>query len=163
MKSPLIACALLAIASGASAAPPVDLAKFPDTAASDPKANALMVGTPPPPDKLVRWADGSHFRFPNTRWSFSHMREVMPTADVWRGSGKPSHFARAEQKLDTVAYTDMDGIARTWGEALTLPPSRSSAERPAFPCPAPTSSCSTMPVRRSNSARPVKYAPRARR
>jgi CubicO group peptidase (beta-lactamase class C family) len=118
MKSPLIACALLAIATGASAAPPVDLAKFPDTAASDPKANALMVGTPPPPDKLVRWADGSHFRFPNTRWSFSHMREVMPTADVWRGSGKPSHFARAEQKLDTVAYTDMDGIARTWGEAL---------------------------------------------
>ena len=42
----------------------------------------------------------------------------MPTADVWRGTGKPSAFARAEQKLDAVAYTDMDGVARTWGEAL---------------------------------------------
>jgi CubicO group peptidase (beta-lactamase class C family) len=96
----------------------VDLTRFPDAAASDPRATGVMAGFPPAPDKLVRWTDGSHFRFPNTRWSFSHIRELMPTAEVWRGAGAVHVFPRAEQPLDAVSFAGMDGQERTWAEAL---------------------------------------------
>ena len=111
-----IACAL-ALWSGATWSA-VDLSRFPDAAASDPKVTGVMSGFPPAPDKLARWADASHLKFPYTRWTFSHMREFLPTADVARGPGKAYEFPRAEQDLDAVPYTDMDGQSRTWSEAL---------------------------------------------
>ena len=116
---PILAAAacLLALAS-APATAAVDLSKFADAAATEPKATGVMTGFPPAPDKLIRWADAGHLRFPNTRWSFSHMREFLPTADVSRGPGRPYVFPRAERNLDAVTYTDMDGQQRTWAEAL---------------------------------------------
>ena len=56
-----------------------------DARASDPVTMGWMVGAPPPPDKLIRFADGSWFRFPQTRWSFSNIRQLMPTSVVRRG------------------------------------------------------------------------------
>ena len=55
-----------------------------------------MVGYPPPPDRQIRFDDGSHFRFPQSRWSFSHWRELMPSAEVSRGTGPVSALVRAE-------------------------------------------------------------------
>lgn len=37
---------------------------FPDAAASDPATLKWMVGAPPPPDRTLRFEDGSYFRFP---------------------------------------------------------------------------------------------------
>ena len=51
-------------------------ADLPDAAQSDPVALGWMVGYPPPPDKQIRFDDGSHYRFPQWRWSFSHWREI---------------------------------------------------------------------------------------
>jgi CubicO group peptidase (beta-lactamase class C family) len=115
-KSLAVAC-LWALAS-ATATAAVDLSKFPDAAATDPHVTGVMTGFPPASDKLIRWADGGHMKFPNTRWSFSHMREFLPTADVSRGTGKPFVFPRAERNLDAVTYQDMDGQQRTWADAL---------------------------------------------
>jgi CubicO group peptidase (beta-lactamase class C family) len=96
----------------------VDLAGFPDARASDPSVTGVMTGFPPVGDKLVRWVDGTHLKFPHTRWSFSHIRELFPTADIHRGTGAVYVLPRAEQNLDDVRYTDMDGRERTWTEAL---------------------------------------------
>lgn len=112
-----LVAAILTLCCGTAVAA-VDLTRFPDAAATDPRVTGVMAGFPPAPEKLVRWSDGSHFKFPRTRWSFSHMRELMPTAEVWRGTGKVHVFPRAEQKLDDVSFTDMDGQPRTWAEAL---------------------------------------------
>ena len=59
----------------------------PTAASTDPAALAVMQGFPPPPEKTVRVADTTSWRFPNTRWSFSHQRELGPSAAIRRGSG----------------------------------------------------------------------------
>lgn len=107
-------CLLGALALPVWAAP----TPFPDAAATDPVRRGLMRGFPPPADKTVRWADGSHMKFPNTRWSFSHMGEIVPTAVVSRGAGGVAPLPRAERDLDAVRYVDLEGVARTWSEAL---------------------------------------------
>ena len=91
-----------------------------DASASDPVTLGWMVGSPPPPDKLIRFADGSWFRFPQTRWSFSNIRQLLPTRVVARGDGPVSVLPRAER-------TDIDGVtfqplgscdAMTWQQSL---------------------------------------------
>ncbi|MBS0254880.1 MAG: serine hydrolase [Proteobacteria bacterium] len=64
-----------------SAAPPLSAAD------SDPARLGWMQGSPPPADKQIRFADGSYFTFPKTRWSFAHFRELVPTARISRGTG----------------------------------------------------------------------------
>jgi CubicO group peptidase (beta-lactamase class C family) len=90
-------------------------------AATDPVANGLMQGFPPPADKTLRLEDGSSWTFPNLRWAFSHQRELVPTANVWRGRGAAFEFPRAlRDDLDAVAFTTMDGEAMTWGQSLDV-------------------------------------------
>ncbi|MFB9376600.1 serine hydrolase [Kineococcus gynurae] len=48
-------------------------------------AEPVMVGFPPSP--AHRWRRGSWQTAPENRWSFRHLREVVPTAKVRRGSG----------------------------------------------------------------------------
>jgi hypothetical protein len=92
---------------------------FPDAQATDPVKAGLMIGSPPPADKVVQFSDGSGYRFPLTRWSFSHYREMVPTARVWRGTGTPSALPRAERKdLDAIAFTTLDGRPMTWEQSL---------------------------------------------
>ena len=58
-----------------------------DAAASDPVALGWMQGSPPPPNKQVRFDDGSMFRFPQLRWAYSNMPQLVPTTTVSRGTG----------------------------------------------------------------------------
>ena len=68
------------------------LADTPDLTAAratDPNTLGWMVGSPPPRDKLIRFDDGTFYRFPQWRWSFSHWREL-------RADGRsPARFATA--------------------------------------------------------------------
>lgn len=97
---------------------------FPDARASDPRALGWMQGHPPPRDRLVRFADGSHYRFPQTRYSYSHMREFGATRAVPRGgpvSALPSADLSPAQRaaLDEVRFQPL-GQPRTmsWAEAF---------------------------------------------
>ena len=91
----------------------------PDAKSTDPKRLGLMQGFPPAPDKTVRFDNDTSWMFPNTRWSFSHQRELAPTANVWRGTGPVHQFRRAlRDDLDAIPFTTMDGRAMTWGESL---------------------------------------------
>lgn len=67
---------------------------FPDAQASDPARLKWMVGAPPPPDRTVRFDDGSYFRFPAMRWSVANFRQLMPTLNVPRGLGAPLPLPR---------------------------------------------------------------------
>ena len=93
---------------------------FPDARASDPVALGWMIGSPPPAGKIVRFSDGTHYRFPQTRWAFSHMRELVPTAVVPRGAGPVSALPRAERRdLDAVTFTPIGQSApMTWAAAF---------------------------------------------
>ncbi len=97
-----------------------DPPKLPTAAQSDPVANKVMQGSPPPADKLVRFYDGSSSKFPGTRWGFNHVRELVPTANVWRGEGAIVPLPRAERDIEKIPVTTMDGKAITFGDMPAL-------------------------------------------
>ncbi len=93
---------------------------LPDARASDPATLGWMVGAPPPQDKLIRFADGSAYRFPQLRWSFSNCRELVPTRGVARGSAAVFELPRAERDdIDGVEFVPLGGAATmTWAQSL---------------------------------------------
>ncbi|OYQ24782.1 hypothetical protein CHU93_15030 [Sandarakinorhabdus cyanobacteriorum] len=89
-----------------------------DAAASDPVAMGWMAGSPPPAATQVRWDDGSMWRFPQYRWGFSHMRELVPTAAIPRaGDVSPLPLALRDE-LDDVTLTTLAGQAMSWRQSL---------------------------------------------
>ena len=87
---------------------------------TDPVKLGWMVGSPPPPDKLIRFADGSFYTFPKFRWTFSNGRQLGPTTNVSRGLGAASPLPRAERDdLDAIKFTPL-GKAEpmTWAQSL---------------------------------------------
>lgn len=109
--------ALLAVMmpNAAFSSPPV-----PDALESDPAKMGWMVGAPPPPDRIIRFEDGSYFRFPQMRWSVAHFRELMPTTNVSRGIGAPGTIERAlEAGIDEVTFVPMGSKSPiTWRDSL---------------------------------------------
>jgi hypothetical protein len=55
-------------AAQSGSAPPA----FLDAQASDPVTMGWMVGSPPPANRVIRFSDGSYYRFPQTSWTFSN-------------------------------------------------------------------------------------------
>lgn len=90
----------------------------PDSDASDPNKLGWMQGFPPPTDKAVTFSDERFRRFPEFRWAWSNIRQLVPTRNVWRGSGPTSTFQRDEQPLDRIPVTVMDGRRIDFGRAL---------------------------------------------
>jgi CubicO group peptidase (beta-lactamase class C family) len=48
-------------------------------------------------------------RPPDNRWSFHHMREILPTVEVWRGRGPVFEFPREELDLDDLVLSSGGG------------------------------------------------------
>ena len=48
-------------------------------------------------------------RAPFNRWTFQHIREVLPTTEVWRGSGPVWNFNVREKNLDALQVPSLDG------------------------------------------------------
>ncbi|MDP3767640.1 MAG: serine hydrolase [Dehalococcoidia bacterium] len=91
----------------------------PTAASTDPVALAVMQGFPPPPEKTVRASDSTSWRFPNTRWSFSHERELAPTAAIRRGPAAATALPYGlRDDLDAVPFVTQDGRPMTWGESV---------------------------------------------
>jgi len=91
-----------------------------DAIQSDPVRMGWMVGAPPPPDKLIRFDDGSFAKFPRTRWSYSHMRQFLPTSVVRRADRPVRALPRDERTdLDAVTFVPLapspDGTATGFG------------------------------------------------
>jgi len=88
---------------------------------SDPVARGLMGGFPPPRELTIRPEGGelSGSSFPNTRWAFSHQRELKPTANVRRGNGGVSTLpVKLRDDIDGVSFTTMEGEKLTWSQSI---------------------------------------------
>jgi CubicO group peptidase (beta-lactamase class C family) len=99
----------------------IDGVEYPDADASDPSALGWMQGSPPPVAKRIRFQDDRFLEFPQIRWTLSHMRELAPTAAVWRGSALPSDLGAApgsEAAIDALAFEDLQGGKLTWATSL---------------------------------------------
>jgi CubicO group peptidase (beta-lactamase class C family) len=91
-----------------------------DADASDPVRMGWMVGSPPPPEKQIGFADSSFSKFPRTRWSYAHMRQFVPTRAVARRGAPVCELPRAERgDIDDVPFTPLGGTGTmTWRESL---------------------------------------------
>jgi CubicO group peptidase (beta-lactamase class C family) len=91
-----------------------------DAVESDPVRMGWMVGSPPPPDKQIRFADSSFSRFPRTRWSFAHMRQFLPTSVVPRSGAPVCELARRERPdIDRLTFTPLgQSDVMTWEASL---------------------------------------------
>jgi CubicO group peptidase (beta-lactamase class C family) len=100
----------------------IDGVEYPDADASDPNALGWMRGSPPPPAKQIRFQDDRFLEFPQIRWTLSHMRELTPTAAVWRGRSAPSDLGAApaglEAAIDALTFADLQGQKLTWAQSL---------------------------------------------
>jgi CubicO group peptidase (beta-lactamase class C family) len=93
-------------------------ATLPSSSHSDPRTLGWMTGFPPPREKAIIFADGSFRQFPQLRWAWSNIRQLVPTVGVWRGPGPVSVLPRAERDLGTLELTTMDGRPITFSQAL---------------------------------------------
>ena len=91
----------------------------PATAAETcPETLGFMQGFPPPPDKLITFQNGSFRSFPELRWAWSNIRQLVPTVNVWRGAGPVSVLPHAEQDIGASASVTMDGRPMTFSKML---------------------------------------------
>ena len=99
-----------------------DGVEYLDGKASDPNTLGWMQGSPPPADKIIRFAEDQFLEFPRSRWTLSHMRELLPTINVWRGGGARQELgaptAANMAAIDALAFDDLAGRRRRWDESL---------------------------------------------
>lgn len=116
LRGTVMGLSLTAAATGLLAQTP----NLPTAAQTDPVTLGWMVGSPPPADKVIRFADGSGYKFPQTRWSFSNFRQLIPTTQVSRGTGAPAPLPRAlRNDLDAVSFVPLGkDTPMTWAQAF---------------------------------------------
>lgn len=71
----------------------------------------LMQGFPPPADKRVSFASYLG-QYPQARWAFQHMRELIPSRNVWRGDGPPSPLPQGPElrgEIDALRFRGPHG------------------------------------------------------
>ncbi len=92
---------------------------YPDGQASDPRTLGWMQGSPPPLDKRIGFEGDRFANFPELRWSLSHMRELTPTVNIWRGPHGSSSLGETpragdQAEIDRLTFDDMQGRPRRW-------------------------------------------------
>jgi CubicO group peptidase (beta-lactamase class C family) len=96
--------------------------RYLDGSASDPNLLGWMQGAPPAADKRIRFRDDKFLKFPENRWSLSHVRELLPTVPVWRGGGSPSDLGQltdgAMAPIDALAFSDLHGRRLNFAQSL---------------------------------------------
>ncbi|KRR12214.1 6-aminohexanoate hydrolase [Bradyrhizobium jicamae] len=90
----------------------------PTAAETDPQTLGWMQGFPPPPDKTITFHNGSFRSFPELRWAWSNIRQLVPTINVWRGAGPASVLPREEHDIGASASVTMDGRPMTFARML---------------------------------------------
>ncbi len=119
-RGAVAALAMTAVLGHAQAPAPLS------AAASDPVTLQLMVGSPPPADKQITFGNGG--QFPNLRWTLQHMRELVPSRNVWRGTGAASELPRSERDWTGFRFADDKGerigideyAARSYTDAIVV-------------------------------------------
>jgi len=88
-ESLLVLAAIIALSSTISAQPPKTAAEM-----------GIMQGSPPKRlTDMSKWDKG-----PDCRWAFQHISEIIPTANISRGSGAPTSLQRSTKDLSMMSF-----------------------------------------------------------
>src|ERR1700733_12545929 len=85
---------------------------------TDPQTLGWMQGFPPPRDKTITFQDCSFRRFPERRWAWSNIRQLVHTVNVWRGAGQASALPREDHDIGGSRSVTMDGRPMTFAGML---------------------------------------------
>ena len=88
---------------------------------SDPNTLGWMKGFPPPPDKIIRFDNGSYFQFPQMRWSVCNFQQLMPTKSVNRDLSASVPFTKdILADIDRLSFMPWGAATKpmTWQESL---------------------------------------------
>lgn len=67
----------------------------------------IMQGFPVPPEQRIPRQDWD--RAPWNRWTFQNIRQILPTTEVWRGSGAVNQFSHRPRDLSNIEFVDVNG------------------------------------------------------
>jgi CubicO group peptidase (beta-lactamase class C family) len=87
-------------------------------AETDPQTLGWMQGFPPPPDRTITFQNGSFRSFPELRWAWCNIRQLVPTVNVWRGAGPASVLPREDHDIGASKSVTMDGRPMTFAKML---------------------------------------------
>lgn len=122
LRAALAALTLSAVNTSLHAQAPAAPAALPDPAATSVDALGWMRGFPPLPDKQITFENPAGNAFPRNRWTFSHVREVVPTANVWRGSGAASPLPAAmgvtPEQIEGIRFKSLSGEDSTVAQMI---------------------------------------------
>ena len=90
----------------------------PSATETNPETFGWMQGFPPPPDKTITFHNGSFRNFPELRWAWSNIRQLVPTVNVWRGPGPASVLPREDHDIGASKSVTMDGRPMTFAQML---------------------------------------------
>lgn len=87
---------------------------------SDPNALGWMQGSPPPPDKIIRFDSANYIEFPQLRWSVCNFEQLTPTQSVSRGLSTAIPLERKERPdIDKLTFTPWGATEpMTWQASL---------------------------------------------
>ena len=77
-----------------------------------------MEGFPPPEADIISHARGNYYNWPQLRWTFSNIQQLVPTKSIWRGAGAARPLRLEDTGLDTLHFLSPDGNQLGWREAL---------------------------------------------
>ena len=88
---------------------------------SNPNVLGWMKGSPPPPDKIIRFDNGSYFEFPQMRWSVCHFQQLMPIKFVSRQLSTSVPFEKQKlPDLDRVTFVPWGATEpMTWEQSIS--------------------------------------------
>ena len=78
----------------------------------------LMRGFPPPRDQRIRFADGTFYQWPQLKWSFAHMEQLVPTKAAWRGSGPVCVLEQKPVPFEQLRVRPTDGEPVSFDTAM---------------------------------------------
>src|SRR3954469_20118687 len=87
-------------------------------AETDSETLGWMKGFPPPENRTISFQNGSFRSFPELRWAWSNIRQLVPTVNVWRGAGPASVLPRQDHDIGASSSTTMDGRPMTFAKML---------------------------------------------
>lgn len=85
---------------------------------TDPERLGWMKGSPPLSGRTIALHDGSLRNFPELRWTWSNLRQLVPTVNVWRGGGQASVLPHVERDIGGSMFVGMDGRSMTFAQML---------------------------------------------
>lgn len=89
---------------------------MPRTRSATEPSGRLMTGYPLSPDKQVTLANWMEAPF--NRWSFQHVREIIPTARISRGHGPEARLEEAFEGIEDIVFRDAGGGRTTLRQVL---------------------------------------------